>query len=173
MKIIYAFSPLEERLTNISAEVLKRLGSREKYLTKIFPAKFNKHQFLELLSVNPESILGLGQYPRGKQVRIERKAINLFGRKKVGIYKPIVSDGPKHLFASYKLHPTERSRISYFAGRYVCNFSYYHLLLATKKTATKVGFIHIPKSMKVDEAVREITQIVEKQPTCLSGQNQP
>jgi len=63
--------------TNISQQVVETIHDREGLVPHIFPTRFNQAQFINLVDrVNPDLIIGLGQYPRGKKLRIETIAHN-------------------------------------------------------------------------------------------------
>lgn len=162
MKILlYAFEPFGEDLHNISKEVLLSLPNDVKFEKVILPTTFNRDVYTSFLQKNPEMIIGLGQYPRGKKIRIERKAANEFSSKKMANDKIILRNQPKFLHATLMLSPTKHSRISYNAGKYVCNFSMFIILHACKNTKIKYAFLHIPKNMNIKMATKEVLKMIQ------------
>lgn len=80
--LIYGFEPYGKFSENISQDIVKKLPNS--FRKCIFPVKFDSQQFLVVLErENPDIIIGLGQHPRARKVRIERVAKNLFGKKMI------------------------------------------------------------------------------------------
>lgn len=152
--LIYGFKPYLDHKENISGKIAKKLKGI------VFPAKFNKSFFLKAVRKhNPDVIVGLGQNSHSRKINIERKAVNLMGRKK-GKKKPILKEKPKQLLVNLKLKTDKNSRISYNAGQYVCNYSMY--LIMTYFKDIKFAFIHIPEGYDLGKAVKFVKKkIVE------------
>ena len=50
------------------------------------------------------------------------------------------------------------SQISFSAGTYVCNATYYKVLQRLEKAGTKVIFIHVPKAVNVDKLAKALLE---------------
>ena len=164
MKIlVYGFKPYKNYKENITEKIIRKIRNR-KYLVKIiFPVKFEKHTFLKKIrTINPDIILGLGQHPRSKKIRIERKAINLKRKNKKEKPKIISKNKPFSFFVNVKLKKDRTSWISYDAGKYVCNFSMYVISDFSKNRGIKFAFIHIPKDYNVDKAVKFVESKIDE-----------
>lgn len=156
--LLYGFKRYGKNKINISEEIIKKIPSRKNLKKLIFPVVFERNIFLKAVEdFKPDLILGLGQYPRGKKIRIERKAINLKGTKIKG-YQLIAKNGPKFRSVNWRFKKDRNSRLSYNAGKFVCNFSMYVLLGWLRKNQTKFAFLHVPKDFKVDLAVRFLSK---------------
>lgn len=155
MKILlYGFKPYGKYRTNISEEIIKKIPPRKNLKKLIFPVVFEKNIYLKAVEdFTPDLILGLGQYPRGKKMRIERKAINLKGTKIKG-YQVIEENGPKLRLVNWKLKKERNLWFSYNAGKFVCNFSMYVFSELARKNKAKFAFLHVPKDFKIDLAVK-------------------
>ena len=155
MKIlVYGFKPYKNRKENITEETIRKIRNKRNLNKVVFPVKFEKGIFLEKIKkYKPDVILGLGEHPRSRKIRIERKAVNLKGHKKE---KPkiISKNKPKHLFVNLRLKKDKNSWISYNAGKYVCNFSMYVISNFVKNKDIKFAFVHIPKDYNLNKAVR-------------------
>lgn len=154
--LIYAFRPFGGNNINISEEVLKNVKQR-KGLKKVYlKTRFEEKIFLDLIGkYKPEMIIGLGQYPRGKRIRIEKRAMNLFGSKNRDD-KKILEDGREYLDVNLEIKNDERSFFSFDAGEFVCNYSMYILLNECLKINIKFGFLHIPRMMDKKVAINFI-----------------
>ncbi|MDD5217888.1 MAG: hypothetical protein PHS88_07270 [Candidatus Omnitrophica bacterium] len=164
MKIlVYGFSPYKNYSENITERIIRKIRNRKDLTKIIFPVAFQKHIFLEKIRKNnPGVILGLGQHPRSKKMRIERKAVNLKRENKQEQAKIISKNKPAHLFINVKLKKDNNSWISYDAGKYVCNFSMYVISDFSKNKNIKFAFIHIPKDYSVNKAVKFVESKIDE-----------
>jgi len=161
--LIYGFKPFQGLKENITEKIIENIKNRKNLRKVVFPVKFEKKMFLnEIKEFEPDIILGLGLHPRGKKIRIERKAVNLKQFSKKDIPKPIYKNKPKYLFATLKLKRDKESWISYDAGKYVCNFSMYTLLEFTKNKNIKFAFLHIPKDYNLNKAVKFVGSKIDE-----------
>ncbi len=158
MKIlIYGFKPYKKWKENIAEKIISKVRKRENLEKLIFPVKFKKEIFLEKIKKSkPDIILGLGQAPRSRKIRIEKRAVNLKKYNKKEKPKIIFRNKPKYLFVNLKLKKDNSSRISYDAGKYVCNFSMYVISDYCKNKNIKFTFIHIPKNYNLNKATKFI-----------------
>lgn len=159
--LIYGFKPYKKFKNNITQEILSKIPARRNLDKVIFPVKFDKQIFLKEVQFHkPDAIIGLGQHPRARKIRIERKAINLKGSKDSG-YQPIDKNDSRFRFVTLKLKRDSQSYVSYNAGKYVCNFSVYILSRWSEENNVKFAFIHIPKVFDVDSAAKFVESKVE------------
>ncbi|MBI2588920.1 hypothetical protein HYW35_01795 [Candidatus Saccharibacteria bacterium] len=158
--LVYAFKPWGKRPSNISQEVLANIKKRRNLIRVVFPVRFDREMFLKKVkAIAPDLIIGLGQYPRGNKIRIERQALNLWKLHKQDKPQTILRAGPSKIKVSLKLKKDSSSWVSYNGGQYVCNFSMYVILDFLKNNKdVKFGFIHIPK----DHDVAQATKFVDK-----------
>jgi pyrrolidone-carboxylate peptidase len=156
--LIYGFKPYKEHEHNITESIVKRL--KKKNITKvIFPARFDKKLFLKRIkTAKPDVIIGLGQHPRTRKIRQERKAVNLYRKSKKEKPRKITK-GPKHYFSTLIFPKKKQILTSYNAGMYVCNFSMYTIL---DNTDLPFAFFHIPKDYNVSKAVKYLESIMKE-----------
>ncbi|OGD62483.1 hypothetical protein A2160_00170 [Candidatus Beckwithbacteria bacterium RBG_13_42_9] len=160
--LIYGFDPYQGFKENISAEIVRKIPGRNNLTKVIFPVKFNAHIFRQKIKeIDPNIIIGLGQRPRSRKIRIERKAQNLFGVK---AEKPkiILKNHPKYLILNLKLNADKNSYISYKTGRYVCNFSMYVISHFCQNKNIKFSFLHIPQKYHLAKAVKFIEEKIKE-----------
>ena len=117
--LVYGFGPYMNYKENITETIVKKLKSVSKQL---FDVKFGKNQFINAVK-DFDVIIGLGQHPRSKKLRIERKAVNLKWKSRKETPKPIFKDKPQQSFVTLKIKKDKDSWLSYDAGKYVCNYS--------------------------------------------------
>lgn len=157
---MYGFEPYGRHKVNISKGIIQRL-SNNKVSKIIFPTQFEKELFINTLDkIKPNIIIGLGQHPRARKIRIERTARNLFGRKK-DIPKSIDINLPDRLSVSLKIKPSKNLRVSYDAGKYVCNYSMFIVQNWANKNNSQFAFIHIPKNYNLSRATKIIADIIK------------
>ena len=164
MKILlYGFKPYRKRKENISEKIVLKIRNRKNLKKVIFYVEFNKKNFLnEIKKFNPDVIIGLGQHPRSKKIRIERKSVNLKRENKKEVSKKISKKEPKYLFVNLKLKKDKNSWISYDAGKYVCNYSMYIISDFSQSKDVKFAFLHMPKDIGLNPAVKYIEKILKE-----------
>jgi len=112
-----------------------------------------------LTELEPDAVLMLGLFPSRPELTIERVAVNVLdypfpdndGERPVDV--PVAADGPAAYLATFDVREVVdawhaagiRGSISYTAGTYVCNQSYYLALHATALRAIPIAFIHLPR----------------------------
>jgi len=160
--LLYGFGPYDSHETNISGELVRGMRLPPGVQRRIFDVCFDRAMFIDAIeSGNPDIIIGLGQSARSRKIRIERKALNLMGER--GEKKlPITRHGPGHLFMSLEIPTDERSRLSYDAGSYVCNFSMYVIAEHCSDSNRRCGFIHLPKRYDMRNAEAYVSKLVEQ-----------
>ncbi|MFA5480419.1 MAG: hypothetical protein WC337_10390 [Candidatus Muiribacteriota bacterium] len=165
MKIfIYGFKPFKQYKENVTQKILKHINQNKHIKVKIFDVLFDKNMFItEIENFNPDIILGFGQYPRGKKIRIERTAKNIMAHSKKDIAEKINSELPSKIYSTLKFKPDNLSRVTYNAGTYVCNFSMFVNISHTTNSSTKYAFFHIPASFDVKTGVNWVNNILKNQ----------
>jgi pyrrolidone-carboxylate peptidase len=149
--MIYGFKPYGSFESNISEQVIKALPDKKGLVKRVFAVQFDYDMFYQsFLKLKPEIILGLGQHPRAKKMRIERKARNIM-KDVEGETTYINKNSPKERFVNLKFPKSENFTTTYNAGTYVCNFSMYVMGEYSESFGAKFGFIHIPMGIKLDE----------------------
>lgn len=155
MKILlYGFKPFLQYSENITEKIIANIKYNNDIKKIIFDVLFDENIFKDAIkNYKPDFIIGMGQYPRGKKIRIERTAYNEKRNSKKERSSIISKKYPEKLYATLKLASDNNSRITYNAGRYVCNFSMFTCLSYTKNTCTKYAFLHIPKDIEIKKGV--------------------
>ena len=139
------FEPFGGRKTNSSKEIA--LAMSDEFEKFELPVSWNKVPDLieEILSSKPRYLFMFGENDELTEPVVEIKAKNNcdgqdeYGEKKDD--EKILLKAPKKLFTNFHL-PEEGLNKSEDAGKYLCNYSYYHAL--NKTQVTKVVFIHLP-----------------------------
>lgn len=155
--LLYAFSSWGKNNSNISEEVLNNLDLPADKL--VLQVSFDQQPFLDILAMDYSHIIGLGQYPRGNFIRLEQVAHNIYGSKSMGFQ--VIDEGPENLQVDLKLKPTANSKITFDAGKFLCNFSMY-TILKNKKQNQKYAFLHIPKRIDINKAVEYVDEILRQ-----------
>ena len=121
--LVYGFKQRIDGEESVTQPVLEALKSVANVKTKVFPVKFSQQLFLEeVKKVKPDVILGLGQHPRGKKLRIERKATNEKRDAYDGQVKKIAAKGAKEKRLGLSIPQTKNNWYSYDAGKYIGNY---------------------------------------------------
>jgi len=166
MKLLIGyFGPYLSVKKNISSRVIKKLKSV--HCPKIlFPVRFNKKIFLKPLhQYKPNIYLILAHNPKGKYLQIELRGVNLkTGMNNLSTLYPIKKGGKKYEVSCFKPRLIGKMKYSTNAGRYVCNYSIYTVLreIRVKKLKTKLCFLHIPGSFKINRASDKIKIFITK-----------
>ena len=151
--LLYGFESFGQHVTNISQEIVDRVAVRPDVVKLVLPVRFNDASILDFVRrIKPDYILGLGQYPEGNNIRIEKQAKNEWASKS----KPsrlLIKDGPKTVVVTLGLKSDTNSVVSNDAGRYFCNYSMYLLLTNPETKNIPFAFVHIPKSFNLELAV--------------------
>ena len=158
MKILISgFGPYGAFGDNITQKILQRLKVRKNVKKIIFPVEFDENIFRNAIQkYKPDFFLALGQHPRARKIRIERRAVNL--RRSHKGEKPVAIDakGSRYRFVNWKLAPDREARISYEAGMYVCNFCIYIVSGLQRAKHVKFAFLHIPRNGNIQKMVKFI-----------------
>jgi pyroglutamyl-peptidase len=167
--LVYGFGPYKQFKDNVTSRIVKKLRASRALKKILFPVEFDKKQFTDAVKKHrPDVVLGLGQCSSGRRLRIERWAVNKKLNHKKEKSRPIVRGGSKRLATSLPLKKEllgRRTKTSYDAGDYVCNFSMYVILdhLECHHLAARFGFIHIPHDYDSKLAVKFVEKILRGQ----------
>jgi len=162
--LLTSFEPFGDLSSNSSSEVVKRIENnfndfiivkehlKVLYDNQIYEDLIEKHQ--------PDIILHCGQAGGRKTVDIENVAVNIKysklpdNNKVIKKGETIFEDGDTAYFSNLKVFDIVENlqkenfpiNVSFSAGAYVCNMSFYSSLYYIKKKNlnTKVAFIHFP-----------------------------
>lgn len=165
--LITGFEPFGGTTTNPSAELIRDVQWLRAALpeivveTALLPVTFaGAYEALRkrVVEFAPDVVIALGLAGGRDRLNVERVAINCMdaiiadndGRQPVD--EPICMDGPAALFATLPVRDLVDASVksgipavlSNTAGTYVCNFVLYRLLLESRFTARRCGFIHLP-----------------------------
>ena len=169
--LITAFEPFQQETINATMEALALLpdSAHGHALTRrILPVEFGKAiTAIETLveELSPDAVICLGQATGRSDVTPERVAINVSDARipDNGGFQPadlpIREDGPAAYFSTLPVRRMAEainaagmpSQVSYSAGAYVCNDTFYTLLAECQDEKTAVGFIHIPYSKEQEK----------------------
>ena len=154
MDFIYAFEPFLDEAENISEEVAHRIDNN----ALIIPVIFDSAELLRhIRSTKPTRIIGIGRCRLGSVVRVERKAKNNYGLKKINPF------GVDSYFSTLKIKTSVGSRNSYDMGDYVCNYMHYSVLEFLKNEGLDIPavFFHVPMTMDLNEAVLVVKKLLK------------
>lgn len=160
MKIlVYAFASWGKSGRNISERVLENIHLPVE--KRVLRVKFDEEPYQDMVGEDFDCILGLGQYPTGRVLRIEQVAFNMHGTRSRG-YSPIEHDGPEKLTVDWELAALDGMRKTNDPGRFVCNYSMYQIL-RKKRATTRFAFIHIPKLANVAQVAQMIEMLIARE----------
>jgi pyroglutamyl-peptidase len=144
--LIYGFKPYLNYAQNVTENVIQEINDRKLGRGIVFDVEFDRNMFAKALRKHhPKLVIGLGQHPRARKIRIERRARNW---QKAAHQKGSQIDkaGPEYQYVSLKLPDGEQTTVTYDAGSYVCNFSMYIMNGEAKKVGAKYAFLHVPRT---------------------------
>ncbi len=184
MILVTAFKPFNNRNTNASEEVLKRIDASLNVYKAYLEVDLTRtiKDFTNALKIsNPDMIIMLGEAGRSSYIEIEKEAHNILDFKiedNMG-FKPkglkIQEDMPDVLYTTkdvsmlVKHLETSNFKVkeSSDAGTFICNYLYFNALLKNSNSI----FIHLPrlfnenndnnvKTMDLDEMVDTIKEVI-------------
>ena len=151
--LIYGFKPYLRYSENITESIIEEINSRKIGRGLVFDVEFDRPMFTEALQqFRPKIVLGLGQHPRARKIRIERRARN-WQKSPDHSGSKIVNSDPEFQYVSLKLPSSEKTTITYDAGDYVCNFSMYVVNAEARRIGAKYAFLHVPRDAERDEVL--------------------
>jgi pyroglutamyl-peptidase len=169
--LVTGFEPFGGDAVNSSADAVAALAAGwagpDELVTAVLPVAFDQVRsvdgpLLRLLDEHaPDVVVAVGLADGVTQVRIERVAINLMDARipdndgAQPADAPVADGGPAARFATLPVKAAVDAvreagipaRVSYSAGTYVCNASFYavqHTLAA--RPGVLSGFVHVPRS---------------------------
>lgn len=169
--LVTGFEPFGGDAVNASAEAVQALAGRwagpDELVTEILPVEFDEvrtaaGRLLRLLDEHaPDVVVAVGLAAGITAVRLERVAVNLMDARIADnggaqpVDAPVVDGGPAAWFTTLPVKAAAAAvrdagipaGISYSAGTYVCNATFYALqhTLAGRPRALS-GFVHVPRT---------------------------
>lgn len=145
--LVYGFGPYMSFADNVTEKTIRALPRRVRAHLMVFDVKFDRDMFERALErLRPDIIIGMGQHPRARKLRLERIA------RRGGIRRTM----------SLRLPRTAQTTVTYDAGDYVCNFSMWVVQAWCERHGARCAFIHVP----MDYPPARLAAYLE---TCLSG----
>ncbi|HSE34969.1 MAG TPA: hypothetical protein VLB83_02490 [Candidatus Paceibacterota bacterium] len=161
--LLYGFVPFGKYRTNVSEQSIRLLPKMAGVRAVVLPVRFDRAQFLrEIAQFQPTHILGLGQCPRGRKIRVEHRAVNTM-KDVAASARPIDRRSPPAVVLAWKIPLSPMMRASRNAGTYVCNYSMYVIARAAERSGAVSAFLHIPARVDPKLAVKEILRIISQQ----------
>ena len=159
--LVYGFKPYADYKENISEKVIAEIPGSDRVRKAVFDIRFSRRMFAAVLQrSSPDVIIGLGQHPRARKLRIERKAVNLWKNGNMGP-KSIAPLGPKYRYSNLGLPLTSEVTVAYDAGSYLCNYSMYVVAEYCERHAARFAFIHVPQNYKLAKVTRYVCHAMD------------
>jgi pyroglutamyl-peptidase len=169
--LVTGFEPFGGDAVNSSADAVAALAARwagpDELVTAVLPVAFEQVRsadgpLLRLLDEHaPDIVVAVGLADGVTQVRVERVAINLMDARipdndgAQPVDAPVADGGPAARFATLPVKAAVAAvraegipaGVSYSAGTYVCNASFYAVQHAlAERPGVLSGFVHVPRS---------------------------
>lgn len=164
--LLTAFEPFGDSAVNPSQRVLEVIEGEgidgvelRPLLLPVIGGVATRRLVAAIRRLRPDVVVSLGESGRVSAITVERIAVNLrdypiadnVGRRVRE--RPVVRGGPDAIFATLPVRAIvaaiERAgvpaAVSSSAGTFLCNEVMYAALHATRDTATRTGFIHVPR----------------------------
>lgn len=149
----YSINPSQLVAENLSGEIVE--GAR--IVGIVLPVEWNESCEIVMDAIeryNPEIIISMGLSPRARELELEKIAVNLRWVEDFPFISTIhrgsrlirMTDVNVHKLVGMLEDKGIPSKVSYFAGLYICNNLFYNLLEYKSKNnpEMKVVFIHVP-----------------------------
>jgi pyrrolidone-carboxylate peptidase len=162
--LVYGFGPYKGFPDNVTEKILEKLPSQPNLTKWVFPVRFNRRQFIDVLERRkPEIVIGLGQSTRNR-AEIESRATNRKRGGKRNVIKPIRPSGPEFLPVTLNIALGPQVGRSDNAGDYVCNYSMYVILDHLSRNAAQATFtfIHIPHAADLRKVTGLLARAIKK-----------
>tara|TARA_B100001093_G_scaffold245679_1_gene235214 strand:+ start:1598 stop:2104 length:507 start_codon:yes stop_codon:yes gene_type:complete len=151
--LVYGFGPYEKYNHNVTTDIVREVNRLKLARGIVFDVRFDSNQFIAALErYQPKVIIGIGQHPQARKIRIERRARN-WHESACYTGKPIESCGPEFRYASLKIPTTEETTVTYNAGAYVCNYSMYLMCREAERMKAKYAFLHVPIHVDIQRII--------------------
>jgi pyrrolidone-carboxylate peptidase len=142
--LIYGFKPYHLFSENVTEQIVREFPYAADINKHVFEVEFNYEKFSSIFDkYSADLIIGMGQHPRARKLRIERKAVNRYQIDN-NEFHMIRERGPESLYTNHKLPALEGITVTYDAGSYVCNFSMYLMCEHAIRNNVKFAFLHVP-----------------------------
>ena len=151
--LVYGFGPYEKYNHNVTTDIIREVNRLKLARGIVFDVRFDSNQFIAALErYQPKVIIGIGQHPRARKIRIERRARN-WHESACSTGKPIESCGPEFRYPSLKIPTTEDTTVTYNAGAYVCNYSMYLMCREAERMKAEYAFLHVPIHVDIQRII--------------------
>jgi len=158
--LVYGFGPYGKFSHNVTTDIIQLISRKKIAKGVVFDVEFRQKPFLDALKrFRPDLVIGMGQHPRARKIRIERRAQNCQAEPST-VGKPIEAYGPDSRYVSLKIPSREGATVTYDAGNYVCNYSMYLMCRETERLNVPYAFLHVPITVDVEKAMRWIGEII-------------
>jgi pyrrolidone-carboxylate peptidase len=160
--LVYGFGPYRDFRDNITEIIIKTLPPLPGLRTAIFPVRFNRRQFIDVLERHePYHVIGLGQCMRDR-IELESRAANRKRASQSGRVKPIRQSGAEFISTTLDVDLGSRVGRSDNAGDYVCNYSIYVMLEYISRSGSdcRFGFLHIPHDIDLEKGVAVVMRAI-------------
>jgi pyrrolidone-carboxylate peptidase len=159
--LLYGFKPYADYTVNVTEKIINEFPEQKGIIKTIFDVKFDKQMFNNTLRAsNPEIIIGMGQHPRARKLRLERRARNV--KRDTGGEEALISkNGSAVRYVNMNLPVNEKTTITYDAGDYVCNYSMYLMSEYCVTRKSKFAFIHVPVNYSIKFVIDYLQQSFE------------
>ena len=147
--LVYGFGPYQQYTSNITEVILRNMKLPRNVFKEVFKVRFSRRMFENTFeTVRPDVILGLGQHPRARKLRIERRTHK--------------RDHPAQArFVNLSLPHTSETTVTYDAGNYVCNYSMWASMAWCLQNDARCGFLHIPKDYSMKRLEKYVRCVIE------------
>ena len=147
--LIYGFGPYQQYTSNITEALLCDTRLPRNVFKEVFEVRFSRRMFENTFeTVRPDVILGLGQHPRARKLRIERRT-----HKR--------DHSAQARLVNLSLPHTSETTVAYDAGNYVCNYSMWVSTTWCLQNDTRFGFLHIPKDYSMKRLEKYVRCVIE------------
>lgn len=141
----------------VSEEIIKLLPLHHKVILESSLPSIDSF-VQDLLTVQPEFILGLGEYTgRGdEKIRIETVTWNKFRNNRIG-------SGPEFLTIHPFVKLSEGFKLTHALGNSWCNLISYKIVeqIENKKLKSKYTFLHIPKNYSLETVSESLSPLFQ------------
>ena len=162
--LITAFTPFNKSINNYSLEVLNKIKRVDKQIIDVCYDKCYFDLSSQKNLNDYDLIIAMGEARMRDEIMLEVSAKNIAScsiADNIGVVKQnvaIIENAPNELHTLIDLtRLTEIIKLSYDAGKFVCNNLYYYLLF---NYPTKSIFIHIPHCHDNDEEYNKYANVV-------------
>lgn len=158
---IYGFGPYMSFRDNVTEKTVRALTRMAGVQRRVFDVTFDRAMFERAFArVNPEIVIGLGQHPRARKLRLEQRC-HPRGNPRTA------------RFVSLRLPRTAQTTVTYDAGDYVCNFSMWVAGGWCGKNGARFAFIHVPRDYPPARLVGYLRRFLRKGRMGAAGRSFP